>query len=173
MRIAARAVEGRLNADLSDYKGTFLPCRCGSRMRYVGRRERTFTTVLGGMTLMRAYYHCTSCGVGSVPRDQALLMEHSLSPGVTRMTGLAAAMVSFEEVSSLLSELAGVTVNAKQAERTAEVLGKRIAEDERTHSEPEERTTPTLYLGIDGTGIPIRPSEPRANNPTAHQRHGR
>jgi Uncharacterised protein family (UPF0236) len=128
-------------------------------MRYAGRRERTFTTVLGGMTLMRAYYHCASCGVGFVPRDQALLMEHSLSPGVTRMTGLAASMASFEDVSFLLSELVGVKVNAKQAERTAEILGKRIAEDERTHSEPEERTAPTLYLGIDGTGIPIRPSE--------------
>ena len=159
MRIAARAVEGKLNADLSDYKGTFLPCSCGSRMRYAGRRERTFTTVLGVMTLIRAYYHCTSCGVGFVPRDQALLMEHSLSPGVTRMTGLSAAMVSFEEVSSLLSELAGVTVNAKRAERTAETLGRDIAEDERKHIEPDGYVASTLYLGIDGTGIPIRPSE--------------
>ncbi len=42
-------------------------------------------------------------------------MEHaSLSPAVARMTGLAAAMVRFEEGSLLLSELAGVKVNAKQ-----------------------------------------------------------
>jgi hypothetical protein len=159
MRIAVKAIEGRLNADFSDYQGTSLPCPCGSRMRYTGRRERTFVTVLGGMTLVRAYYHCPVCGRGFVPRDRTLSMEHSLSPGVTRMTGLAGAMVSFEETSFLLSELAGVTVNAKQVERTAEALGKRIAKDERTNVEVEERTVPALYLGIDGTGIPIRSRE--------------
>ncbi len=159
MRIAVKAIEGRLNTDLSDYQGTSLPCSCGRSMRYAGRRERTFTTVLGEMTLMRAYYHCPVCGNGFVPRDRMLSMEHSLSPGVTRMTGLAAAMVSFEETSFLLSELAGVRVNAKQVERTAEALGRRVAEDERTYVEVEEQIVPTLYLGIDGTGIPIRSRE--------------
>jgi len=129
-------------------------------MRYEGRRPKTFMTVLGEMTLMRAYYHCETCRSSLVPRDRALLMEHlSLSPGVTRMTGLAAAMVSFEEGSLLLSELAGVKVNAKQVERTAEALGKQIAEDERTHIEVDEPMAPTLYLGVDGTGIPVRQSE--------------
>ena len=159
MRIAVRAVEVRLNADLSDYQGAVLPCPCGGSIHYAGRRKRTFTTVLGQMTLTRAYYHCPSCGEGLVPRDRALSMIHSLSPGVTRMTGLAASMASFEDVSFLLSELAGVKVNAKQAERTAEALGKTIAEDERTYVEAGESIPPTLYLGIDGTGIPIRPSE--------------
>ena len=49
----------------------------------------------------------------------------SLSPGVTRMVGLAAAMVSFAEGSELMRELAGVPVDAKQVERTAEALGPR------------------------------------------------
>ena len=52
-----------------------------------------------------------------------------------------------------------LTVNAKQVERTAEALGRQIAEDERRHIEPDEQTVPTLYLGIDGTGIPVRQSE--------------
>lgn len=75
------------------------------------------------------------------------------------MTGIAAAMVSFEEGSLLLSELAGVKVNAKRVERTAEGLGRIIAEDERAHVEVEETVAPTLYLGLDGTGIPVRQSE--------------
>lgn len=159
MRIAVKAVEGRLNADLSDYQGTMVPCSCGGGMRYAGRRRKTFTTVLGEMTLMRAYYHCTACGVGFVPRDHALLMERSLSPGVTRMTGLAASMASFEDTSCLLSELAGIQIHGKQAERSAEGLGKRIAGDERIHVKAFEPSAPTLYLGIDGTGIPIRSEE--------------
>jgi hypothetical protein len=70
-------------------------------------------------------------------------------------------MVSFQEGSELLKELAGVVVDAKQVERTAEALGKEIAEDERCHMEPSD-TLPlpkTLYLGMDGTGIPLRAEE--------------
>jgi hypothetical protein len=77
------------------------------------------------------------------------------------MTGTVGSMVSFQEGSELLKELAGVVVDAKQVERTAEALGKEIAEDERCHMEPSD-TLPlpkTLYLGMDGTGIPLRAEE--------------
>src|SRR5207245_11788335 len=82
----------------------------------------------------------------------------ALTPAITRMTGTVVAMVSFQEGSELLTELAGVAVEAKQVERIAEALGKEIAEDERHHCEPCD-TVPlpqTLYLGMDGTGIPLR-----------------
>jgi len=129
-------------------------------MRYGGRRPKTCVTVLGEMTLMRAYYHCETCKNSFVPRDQELLLaQRSLSPGVVRMTGLAAAMVSFEEGSLLLLELGGVRVDPKHVERTAEALGRQIAEDERRHVQPDEQIASTLYLGVDGTGIPVRQSE--------------
>ena len=48
------------------------------------------------------------------------------------MVGLVGAMVSFAEGSELMGELAGVAVDPKQVERTAEVLGREIALDERT-----------------------------------------
>ena len=85
----------------------------------------------------------------------------SLSPSLTRMVGTMGAMVSFQEGSELLTELAGVTVDAKQAERTAEALGKEIAEDERHCPEPSAALAlpQTLYLGMDGTGIPLRAEE--------------
>jgi hypothetical protein len=162
MKIAARAVERKLNADLSDYGGAWLPCSCGAQARYGGRRPKTFRTVLGEMTLLRAYYHCEACNKGFFPRDLALGMEEvSLSPAVTRMTGLTAAMVSFEEGAELLEQLAAVRVNAKQVERTAEALGREIAEDERHYVEcvGDQEIPPTLYLGIDGTGVPVRRSE--------------
>jgi hypothetical protein len=71
------------------------------------------------------------------------------------------ALVSFQEGSALLTELAGVAVEAKQVERTAEALGKEIAEDERVHTEPLDALSlpQTLYLGMDGTGIPLRAEE--------------
>jgi len=70
-------------------------------------------------------------------------------------------MVSFQEGSELLTELAGGAVDAKQVERTAEDLGKEIAEVERVHTEPLDSLAlpQTLYLGMDGTGIPLRAEE--------------
>lgn len=77
------------------------------------------------------------------------------------MVGTVGAMISFQEGGELLTELAGVAVDAKQVERTAEALGKEIAEDERLHSEPLDALPlpRTLYLGMDGTGIPLRAEE--------------
>ena len=111
------------------------------------------------MTLSRAYYHCAECQRGFFPRDRALgIVDASLSPAVTRMTGLVGAMVSFVDGAELLRELAGVDVAAKQVEREAEALGAEIAEDERRHvAVPDAAIPPTFYLGMDGTGIPMRP----------------
>ena len=83
----------------------------------------------------------------------------SLTPGVLRMTGSTAALVSFEESSTLLHELAGVEVSISQVERAAEALGAEIAAEERRCVEKMGPVAPTMYLGMDGTGVPMRKSE--------------
>src|SRR5206468_2539535 len=94
---------------------------------------------------------------GFCPRDRALKLESfSLTPGVLRMTASAAALVSFEESSGLLHELAGVEVSVKQVERAAEALGAEIAVDERQDVARMREVAPTLYLGLDGTGVPMQ-----------------
>ena len=65
-------------------------------------------------------------------------------------------MVSFVEGHALLRELAGVEVDPKQVERTAEALGRAIADDERRVVAPDPPAAPTMYLGVDGTGVPMR-----------------
>jgi hypothetical protein len=163
MRVAARAVEQRLNADTSDHAAPMSPCACGQPARYAGRRGKNFESVLGPLRLERAYYYCELCEAGFCPRDQALGLEGgSLSPGVLRMVGRVGAMVSFEEGHELLHELAGVDVPTKHVERAAEALGREIAEDEKLVVEPpgvNEPLAPTLYLGMDGTGVPVRKEE--------------
>jgi Uncharacterised protein family (UPF0236) len=162
LSLAARAVEQRLNADHSDGGQTHCGCACGQTARYTGRREKIFQSILGRLTLMRAYYHCAACGRGFCPRDRQLGLENTcLSPAVIRMIATVGAMVSFEEGSQLLIELAGVPVDAKQVERAAESLGAEIEADERQHVRPLDNfpLPSTLYLGIDGTGVPMRASE--------------
>ena len=160
LHVAARAIERRFNADTTDHAGPTLPCPCGRPARYAGRHTKTFTTALGELTLARAYYHCAPCAAGFCPRDRALgLHDSSLSPATTRMVGKSASMVSFAESSELLHELAGLAVDAKHVERTAEALGREIACDERAVVEPSPPAAPTMYLGMDGTGVPMRDSE--------------
>lgn len=162
LSLAARAVEQRLNADHSDGGQTHQTCDCGQSARKVGRRAKLFHSILGPLTLERAYYHCAACSQGFCPRDRQPGLENTcLSPAVTRMIATVGAMVSFEEGSQLLNELAGLTVDAKQVERAAEALGAEIAVDERQQVQPLETGAlpSTLYLGVDGTGVPMRASE--------------
>ena len=148
------------DADDSDHSGSTIACACGETAHYAGRRPKTFTTLLGPLTLHRAYYHCAACRRGICPRDRALgLQDTSLSPATTRLVGLAATSVSFAEASEWMGELAGVAVDPKQVERTAEVLGREVAADERERVEPAPAAAPTMYMGLDGTGVPVRKSE--------------
>jgi len=160
--VAARTLERDLNADRSDYVGPVARCRCGALARYVGRRTKRILTALGPLVLERAYYHCPTCGEGFFPRDRQLGIEgRSLSPGVTRMVGLVGAATSFEEGGTLLRELAGVDIGAKRVERVAKQLGTELAAIEREDMAPEldRPVPPTLYVGIDGTGVPMRAAE--------------
>lgn len=162
LRLAGRAVEQRLNADHSDAEPSQARCQCGQLARYIERREKTFESVLGPLHLKRAYFYCAACEHGFCPRDRQLgLEETSLSPAVTRMVGGVGSLVSFEEGSQLLNELAGVNVDANHVQRVAEALGSEIAEQEKHDLEAEsDLPLPSaLYLGIDGTGVPMRPSE--------------
>jgi len=163
LSVAARAVEQWLNADHADHVGPHLLCPSGHQAHYAGRRDKTFTTALGDMVLGRAYYHCEECQAGFCPRDYALgFAGTSLSPAVARMNGQAAAMVSFEETHELLRDLAGVEVSTKQVERSAEALGRDIGEDEKRVVDPPTigaPVAPTMYLGMDGTGVPMRSAE--------------
>lgn len=159
--IAARTLEHRLNADRSDHLGPAAPCPlCAGSARFAGRRVKTFVSVLGTLRLERAYYHCPSCDAGFCPRDQTLgLLDSTLTPAVTRMVGAVGASVSFEEGCQLLKELAAVDLDAKTVERVAEALGAEIARDEKTTIDPGIPSAKTLYLGMDGTGIPMRANE--------------
>ena len=160
LQLMGQAVARALNTDRSDEQGPHLSCPCGGEARLAGRRPKTFTTALGPLTLERAWYHCDSCHHGFSPRDRTLGMEDtSVSPAALRMLGIAAARTSFAGASALLRELAGLTVAPKTVERHAEALGREVARDEYHVIEPEPCEASTLYLGLDGTGVPVRKCE--------------
>ena len=68
-------------------------------------------------------------------------------------------MVHADQALAVLRERAGVEGGGKQVERHAEALGRDIARDEAEVVEPEPPAAPTMYVGLDGTGVPVRRGE--------------
>src|SRR5258708_37134911 len=95
LRLAARALEQRLNADRSDHTGKEMCCGCGASAQYHGRHGKTFERVLGPLHLERAYYNCASSQTGFWPRGRPLPLEmFSLTPTDLRMTSSTASLLS-------------------------------------------------------------------------------
>ncbi len=159
LQLMATLLARHLNADTSDGEAPTIPCPCGGEARLAGRRGKEFVTAVDVVRLDRAYYLCSDCGAGFCPRDRQLGLDDSVSPTVRRMTGLTAGQLSFERSSELLRELAEVRLNAKRVERVAEAVGREISDDEQQVIEVESCGAQTIFVGIDGTGIPMRSSE--------------
>jgi hypothetical protein len=105
-------------ANYKEYRGA------GHQAAFTGYRPTTIDTVVGPVTLRRAWYHCAECGHGLAPRDDELgAGRASMSPGLARMTARAAAAVPFARAAGLLSELAGIELTVKRVERSAEATG--------------------------------------------------
>jgi hypothetical protein len=127
-------------------------------------------TVLGPVTLTRAWYHCAACKHGFAPRDAELgVAGASLSPGLAVMNDKAAAAAPFAKAAALLEDLAGVALTAKRVERAAEASGAAQGAAARQRAAaitarkliplPPEPLPDKLYAVIDGTGVPMTAKE--------------
>ena len=138
---------------------------------FTGYRDKTADTVLGAVTLRRAWYHCAGCGHGSAPRDEQLgVAGQSMSPGLRKMTARAAAAVPFAAAARLVGELAGLTLTGRRAGRRAEADGNAAAAVTEAEAAaitarrlvpmpPAGPVPDKIYLAIDGTGVPMVAAE--------------
>jgi hypothetical protein len=161
---------GQLLAADPGYRGLRVPCGRGHEAVFVSYRDKVIDTVLGPVTLTRAWYHCAGCGHGLAPRDAELgAAGASLSPGLAAMTDRAAAAVPFGQAASLLEDLAGVRLTAKRVERAAEASGAALAAAVADRAAlitarklvplPPSPPPDKLYAVIDGTGVPVTSKE--------------
>ena len=127
LRLGAGVLEDLLAAD-AGYAGPRLDCGAGHQAAFAGYRDKTVDTVLGPVTIGRAWYHCGQCHHGLAPRDDQLdVAGQGMSPGLRKMTARAAAAVPFAAAARLVSELAGLTLTGKRAGRRAEADGRAAA----------------------------------------------
>ncbi len=158
----ARTLESRLNEEITRHPAPFRCPACGRLLQSKGMKSKTFMTSLGEITLRRRYGFCRSCRKGSFPDDARLgLDETGVSPEVQYLAGLFGAETDFLRASDLLFCAARIRLPEKQVERLAKSLGEQIAQDEREHVELEPHRLPQgpLYIGMDGTGVPIQSRE--------------
>lgn len=169
-RLGRGVLEDLLAAD-AGHRGPRAGCGAGHQAQFTGYRDKTVDTVLGPVTLRRAWYHCGECGHGLAPRDGELgTAGATMSPGLAKMSARAAAAVPFTPGAALVGELAGITLTGRRLGRHAEADGAAAA------AAIEQRATATavrtlvplpppaprpdkLYIAIDGTGVPMRAAE--------------
>jgi hypothetical protein len=161
---------GRLLAADPGYRGPRVDCGSGHQAAFVSYRGKVIDTVLGPVTLTRAWYHCAACGHGLAPRDAELgAAGASMSPGLRAMSDKAAAAVPFGQAAGLLEDLAGVRLTVKRVERAAEASGAALAAASRSRAGliarrklvplPPDPVPDKLYAVIDGTGVPMTSKE--------------
>lgn len=143
-------------------------CSRGHPADLISYRTKDLVTVLAPLRLRRAYYHCSVCKSGVIPRDQDLdIVDTSFSPGARRLMGRVGAKESFGAGGKDLEELAGIFVKTKEVERISELLGEEIESVSRGEREgalsgnviPLTPSVPKMYIALDGTGVPMVPEE--------------
>jgi hypothetical protein len=134
-------------------------------------------SLVGTFALERAYYHCRSCGKGTVPWDEALdLSRQALTPGASEVICITGAVDSFGEAADVvLKKLAGLRVSESTVRRTSEAVGHDIgallaagatfgaAESWAWHKDAEGKTC--AYVSLDLTGVGMQ--GPAARRPKA------
>jgi hypothetical protein len=165
--VGSMMLEKLLNSDGGDYRGRTLPCERGHTFEFKEYRDKELLTVLGPVTVKRAYYYDEECEEGHCPKDRALnIVETSFSPGVRRIIGRVGAYRPFGLGHKDIKEMAGIEVDPKAIERVSHQLGKEV---EVFYQREASRflsgkvvpiqAVPKMYICMDGTGVPVVKAE--------------
>ena len=181
----ATALTALLQFDPPSAEQRQISCLCSATARYVELRSKSVLTVLGAATCRRPYYLCDHCRHGQFPVDIELDIENTeFSPGVRRMLATVGQEAPFEQGREQMRLLAGLSVTTKAVERTAEAIGADIeARQQRQRPQamqmnlpiPLGPRIPTLYVEMDGTGVPVvrKECEGRAGKQDGQPAHTR
>ena len=149
------------------YLGASCVCQhCQEDARFVNRRAKTFTSLLGEIVLQRCYYHCAHCHQGDVPWDATLGLSAGarLTPAAAEVVCLEGLQASFAQASErMLYKQTGLQLSESTVERITEATGARVAGHLRArrtlgaaqswdwHCDAQGRTC--AYVSLDATGV--------------------
>ena len=159
-QLLQRLVERQPNG----YQGSSIACRCGNSMKFVQHRKRDIHTILGWITVKRAYYHCSSCGATVAPYDRdSGIGSEQLSPAMAESCCLLAVDDSFQQVSRKIEALFGQYVCDDTIKEVVHQVGSKVVMQQDRHLSsfladkqfplPEESKPDRLYIAVDGTTV--------------------
>lgn len=165
--IGGKMLETLINGDGGEYRGRTIQCEKGHLCEFEAYRNKAILTVLGSVSVKRAYYSDKECEGGFCPKDRSLDIEGtSHSPGVRRMMSKVGSYRPFDPGHDDLYELAGIRVSAKDVERVAERVGEQVVEYHvregkaaLTSNVVPIKPVPRMYVCMDGTGVPVVKTE--------------
>jgi hypothetical protein len=149
------------------YPAAQVACDCGESAVYQRQRSGQTKTLLGTITLPRAYYLCPHCHRGHCPLDEQLgFCAGGMSAGLDELLALMGAQCPFAEAAQLVGKLTLVAVCANGCRAATEQLGQLIDEAEaaemaRVWAGEQPRAAPAvavpmrLYSSMDGTSVHI------------------
>lgn len=158
---------------------------CGHQQRLVSRRPKEMLTLVGKITIQRAYYQCLDaaeeqdgkrpCTHGEAPADALWgIEERRTSAGVQQAVSYLGASLTLEETAAAFSRLFPLQMSARQALYLMQPVGEALAAAEQAQvnalwqEAAQKRTTPTsptnlshemidrLYIQLDGVLARLR-----------------
>ena len=156
---------------------------CGHRQRLVGMRPKQLHTLMGKVTIQRAYYQCltkeeaesTTCSHGQAPYDSVWgPFSGRTSPGVQRLLGKLVAQMTLSEAVETFSSILPLPMSERQALNLIQPVGEALREREdeqvqvlfaqagKKETHPSEQSAALglpirrLYIETDGVTARIR-----------------
>lgn len=135
LQIGAKAVELKLAQQPLGYEGSSRACDhryCGHDQKFVEHRPRTLSTLMGQITIRRAYYHCKHCGSSCCPYDQQVgLGTEQMSVGLAKVTTLLATLDPFIPAAAILKETTGQRLGDRTVHKVTTKAGRVASQQER------------------------------------------
>jgi len=158
---------------------------CGHQQRLVGKRPKQLLTLMGKVTVHRAYYQClieeeeesAGCRHGQAPFDEVWgIKAGRTSPGVQKLMGKLVASMTLSEAVEIFTSILPLPMSERQALNLIQPVGQalREREDEQVHTLFEQATPKETQLSEQSSvlGLPIRRLYIETDGVTARIRRG-
>ena len=125
-----------------------------------GRETLQARGMFGSFNLTRDYYYHTGKKRGHYPADDALGLEVSYTPALTKLICLEGAdEQTYLKAQRHLEHTGGIAVSARQIQRVVQRVGSAAQVWQEREAQAGNCDAPILYAGADGTGVPMMPEE--------------
>lgn len=116
--------------------------------------------IFGSFPLARDYYYHPGKKRGHYPADEALGLEVSYTPALTKLLCLEGAdEQTYLKAQRHLEQTGGIAVSARQIQRVVQRVGSAAQAWQEREAQPGSCDAPILYASADGTGVPMMPEE--------------